>query len=176
MMDDLARTILADPPWNERGGGKIKRGADRHYPLMKTPEIIELVRPFVTHAANPDTHLYLWTTNNFLPDALTCISSWGYRYITILTWDKEIIGLGQYFRGQTEHLIFAVRGQYVPAKCRTQSTLIRGRRGRHSAKPEEAYAKIEAVSPGPYLELFARTERPGWTAWGNSPDLFTRFP
>jgi N6-adenosine-specific RNA methylase IME4 len=89
------KTIYADPPWPERGGGKIKRGADRHYPLMRIEDIAALP---VTDLADPEgCHLYLWTTNNYLPAGLEVIKSWGFRYITTITWTKDRMGLGQYF-------------------------------------------------------------------------------
>jgi N6-adenosine-specific RNA methylase IME4 len=94
------------------------------------------------------------------------VQALGFHYKTLLTWVKDRFGLGQYFRGQTEHLIFATRGPHLPAKIKNRTTLISARRGRHSAKPEAAYDLIEAVSHGPYLEMFARTQRPGWDCWG----------
>ena len=88
----LYKTIYADPPWMERGGGKIKRGADKHYPLMSTKDIIALP---VREIADPEgCHLYLWTTNNFLPDALKVVEAWGFQYVTMITWMKNSIGLG----------------------------------------------------------------------------------
>lgn len=174
----LYKTIVADPPWPEHGGGKIKRGADRHYPLMTIPEIKAIQVP-----AMADAHLYLWATNNYYPAGLEVMKAWGFRYVTTITWvkgedkDGEMIldnpGLGQYFRGLTEHLLFGVRGK-VPYKLdpdtgkRMQGkTVIVAPRGRHSEKPEEAYQMIERVSYGPYLEMFARKARPGWAVWGN---------
>lgn len=172
------RTILADPPWLERGSGRIKRGADRHYPLMPTKAIAELP---VEELAEPDSHLYLWVTNNFLPDGLLVMRAWGFRYVTAITWAKDgRPGLGQYFRGQTEQLLFGVRGRpgyrEVDGKRRQSTTLISAPRGRHSEKPPEARARIEHVSPGPYLELFARHASPGWDVWGNEvvPDVDLR--
>jgi len=163
----LYRTILADPPWLERGGGRIKRGADRHYPLLKTREMARVILDSGAFTPDPEgCHLYLWATNNHLPDALAVMDQLGFRYITMLTWAKDRYGLGQYFRGQTEPLLFGVKGR-LPALVRTESTLIEARRGRHSAKPEDSYRKIEAVSPSPRLEMFARQARPGWDAWGN---------
>jgi N6-adenosine-specific RNA methylase IME4 len=162
-------TILADPPWMERGGGKIKRGADRHYPLMHTREIRNLP---VSSLALPDAHLYLWVTNNFLPDGLQVMAAWEFRYVTCITWAKDKIGLGQYFRGQTEQCLFGVRGQpgykLNEDGGRLQGrTLIAAPRGEHSAKPEEMRRMIERVSCGPYLELFAREQARGWDTWGN---------
>lgn len=163
-------TILADPPWPERGGGEIKRGADRHYPLMTVNQIAALP---VTALALPDSHLYLWVTNNYLPDGLKVMAAWGFRYVTAITWAKEgNPGLGQYFRGMTEHCLFGVHGQppyrlTADGKRCQGATLITAPRGRHSAKPEALRQMIERVSSGPYVELFARERVAGWDAWGN---------
>jgi N6-adenosine-specific RNA methylase IME4 len=106
------RTIYADPPWNERGGGRIVRGAQRHYPLMKTREICKLIvdGQHASKLAENNAHLYLWVTNNKVPDGLQVVEAWGFEYKTIITWGKDKFGLGQYYRGQTEQVLFAVRG------------------------------------------------------------------
>lgn len=170
--------ILADPPWPERGGGKIKRGADRHYPLMSVREIAALP---VAALALPDSHLYLWVTNNYLPAGLEVMAAWDFRYVTMITWAKEgNAGLGQYFRGKTEHVLFGVRGQ-PPYKVNADGkrgqgvTLITAPRGAHSAKPEALRQMIERVSYGPYVELFARRAYPGWSRWGNEVDSTTEL-
>lgn len=168
-MTTLYGTILADPPWLERGGGKIKRGADRHYSLMHTRDICKLP---VADLALPDSHLYLWVTNNFLPDGLQVMAAWGFRYVTMITWAKNRFGLGQYFRGMTEQCLFGVRGspgyRYDFEGKRQQGiTLISAPRQEHSRKPWEMRYMIERVSPGPYLELFARDEAENWDGWGN---------
>ena len=166
------KTILLDPPWHESGGGKIKRGADRHYPLIKTADMPRVILQAQDSEGNlvfqPDdnAHIYLWVTNNFLKDGIWLLEVLGFRYITKLDWAKDRIGLGQYFRGQTESCLFGVRGR-LPAKARTESTLIQAARGKHSKKPDDTYRKIEAVSHAPYLEMFAREHREGWSAWGN---------
>lgn len=108
------RTILMDPPWNERGCGRIKRGADRHYPLLKPPEILAAILGSGVWRLAADCHLYCWVTNNHVPSGIWLVEALGFRYITLLTWAKDRFGLGQYFRGQTEQLIFAVRGR-LPA-------------------------------------------------------------
>ncbi len=177
------QTILIDPPWNETGGGRIKRGADRHYPLLKTPDIPRVIRESGVFTPADNCHLYLWVTNNFLQHGLWVMGQLGFRYVTVLTWAKgeavkdEIvpgrIGLGQYFRGLTEQLLFGVRGT-LPA-IEKGKTLIVAPRGRHSQKPVAAYEMIERVSPAPRLEMFARSRRDGWDAWGNEvpqEDLF----
>ena len=162
------KTIYADPPWMERGGGKIKRGADRHYPLMRTSDIAALP---VGQIAGENAHLYLWATNNFLTDALYVMSKWGFRYVTTITWAKDRVGLGQYFRGQTEHCLFGVRGalpyKTIGGKRQQGATLINAPRREHSRKPDEMRAMIERVSYPPYIELFARQRACGWDAWGN---------
>lgn len=168
----MYRTIVADPPWLERGGGKIKRGADRHYPLMTTTDIIETMRVALRDhrvATTMDQHLYLWVTNNFLADGLETMTALGFRYVTNLVWVKQRIGLGQYFRGQHELCLFGVRGKGFAVKTddRTIRSVIEADRGRHSAKPDAFYELVERRSIGPYLELFARETRLGWTPWGN---------
>ena len=162
------KTIYADPPWAERGGGRIKRGADRHYPLMTTKEIMALDVPSI---CADDCHLYLWVTNNFLPDGLKVMEAWGFRYVTMITWLKDRVGLGQYFRGNTESCLFGVKGK-LPYKTiegiRQQGvTGFTAPRTVHSRKPEEMRCMIERVSYGPRIELFAREKHPGWDVWGN---------
>lgn len=164
------KTIYADPPWMERGGGKIKRGADRHYPLMKTKDIMALPVRNLIH--EDGCHLYLWTTNNFLPDALQVVQAWGFVYVTMITWQKDRIGLGQYFRGNTEHCIFATTTKRLPYKIlegkRQQGiTGFIAERNEHSKKPDEMRKMIELVSYEPRIELFARQEFDGWDSWGN---------
>ncbi len=108
-------------------------------------------------------------TNNHLKDAEFVMEALGFRYITMVTWAKDRIGLGQYRRGQTEHALFGVMGR-LPALVKTESTLV-GKgiipRGRHSEKPADFYKEVELVSPGPRLEMFAREPRKGWDVWGN---------
>lgn len=152
----------------EVGGGKIKRGADAHYPLMKTKGIVALpIKDFTTENA----HLYLWTTNNFLPDALEVMKAWGFEYKTMITWVKDRFGLGQYFRGITEHCLFGVKGclpnKTIDGKRQQGTTVINAPRREHSQKPDEMYEMIEKVSYPSYLELFARNKRDGWDIWGN---------
>ena len=162
-------TIYADPPWLERGGGKIKRGADRHYPLMKTSEIMALD---IAGICADDAHLYLWVTNNFLPDGLKVMEAWGFRYVTTITWMKDRQGLGQYFRGITEHCLFGVKG-HLPYKLDENGKRCQGLTGftaprtEHSRKPEEMRDMIRRVSYGPYVELFAREPHEGWDVWGD---------
>ena len=165
------KTILVDPPWPERGGGKVKRGADRHYPLLSLAEILALPVGRLVHPEG--CHLYLWTTNRFFGDALLILAWWGFEYRTTITWAKQgNIGLGQYFRGKTEHCLFGVRGR-LPYRTREDGkrsqgkTLILAPKRGHSEKPEELRSMAEVVSHGPRVELFARRRVRGWDAWGD---------
>lgn len=166
--DKKYQTIYADPPWNESGGGKIKRGADRHYQLMKTKDIIDLPVPNITET---NCHLYLWVTNSFLKDGLSVMESWEFRYVTTITWMKDRMGLGQYYRGVTEHCLFGVKGnlpyKVIDGKRQQGKTGFYAAKTVHSEKPQEMRDMIEKVSYGPKIELFARKEFNGWDCWGN---------
>ena len=169
------RTIYMDPPWKESGGGKIKRGADRHYPLMKTADIITLLQKELDGKVEDHAHLYLWVTNNFMQDGFKVMEALGFKYKTMITWAKDKFGLGQYFRGQTEHCLFGVKGfvpyKVVDGKRQQGTTLLNAPRGRHSAKPHDMYDIIEKVSTGPFIEFFARNTREGWESWGNEVNV-----
>lgn len=136
---------------------------------MRTNDICALG---VAPVADDNAHLYLWVTNNFLRDGFRVCEAWGFRYVTLITWGKPTIGLGQYFRGQTEHCIFAVRGN-LPYRTTSEgkraqgTTLLSAPKREHSRKPDEMRGIIERVSYPPYLELFAREAAPGWDIWGN---------
>jgi len=173
-------TVVADPPWPESGGGRVKRGADRHYPLMTVAGIEALMRSTLDGLVAPDAHLYLWVTNSFLPSGLRVMDYCGFRYVTNIAWVKPRIGIGQYFRGQHELCLFGVRGKGFAARTSSRSlpsVLVADHRkteagGRlHSGKPEEFYRLVEARSFGPRLELFARRRRDGWSVAGDDPAL-----
>lgn len=159
-----------DPPWPEQGGGKIKRGADRHYSLMPVKDIMALP---IGELADPEgCHLYCWTTNNYLPAALECIQMWGFEYITTITWLKDRVGLGQYYRGLTEHCLLASTKKRLPYKMadgkRCQGvTGFSEPKTIHSRKPDSMRNMIEWVSYAPRIELFAREHHAGWDVWGN---------
>ena len=169
-MEKKYKTIYADPPWREVGGGKIKRGADKHYPLMKTRDINGM-KDMINRISDDNCHLYLWTTITFLRDGLKVMEEWGFRYITTITWAKDRFGLGQYYRGQTEHCLFGAIGKppykIIDGKSQQGTTLINAKRTKHSKKPTEMYKYIEKVSYPDYLEMFARNKRDGWDSFGN---------
>jgi N6-adenosine-specific RNA methylase IME4 len=178
------RTVLADSPWRfQNRTGKVApehRRLDR-YRTMSLGEILALpVRDVVADAA----HLYLWVPNALLPEGLQVIEAWGFRYVSNIVWAKrrkdggpDGRGVGFYFRNVTELLLFGVRGRRrTPAPARSLPNMIETRKREHSRKPDEQYDLIEACSPGPYLELFARYARPDWVAWGDeaAPDVTPR--
>ena len=123
--------------------------------------------------ADPEgCHLYCWTTNNYLPAALECIQMWGFEYITTITWLKDRVGLGQYYRGLTEHCLFASTKKRLPYKMadgkRCQGvTGFSESKTIHSRKPDSMRNVIEWVSYAPRIELFAREHHAGWDVWGN---------
>ncbi len=174
MLQAAYSTIVADPPWPEIGGGKIVRGAQAHYPLMPVKEIMGMGEWVKTLVSPEGCHLYLWVTNNYLHHGLHVMEAWGFDYKTTVTWVKDRFGLGQYFRGQTEHCLFGVCG-HLPYRMtsgdepkRAQGrTLILAPRQEHSQKPDALMDMAELVSHPPRLELFARSKRQGWDSWGN---------
>jgi len=142
------------------------------YPTMDLQEIAQLP---VGRLAADDSHLYLWVPNALLREGLEVMEAWGFVYKTHLVWYKvrrdggpDGRGVGFYFRNVTEMVLFGVRGNLrTLAPGRTQVNLFATRKREHSRKPDEIYGIVEACSPGPYLELFARFRRPGWKQWGN---------
>ncbi|MFU0505828.1 MT-A70 family methyltransferase [Pseudaminobacter sp. NGMCC 1.201702] len=133
----------------------------------------------VSSVSDTTAHLYLWVPNALLPEGLEVMASWGFTYKSNLIWHKirkdggsDGRGVGFYFRNVTEIILFGVRGKNARTReaGRTQVNLLATRKREHSRKPDEQYDIIEACSPGPYLELFARGTRPKWTVWGNQAD------
>jgi N6-adenosine-specific RNA methylase IME4 len=172
-------TVLADPPWQfVNRTGKIAPEHRRlsRYGTMTLQEIMELP---VSDIAKPTAHLYLWVPNALLPDGLAVMKAWGFTYKSNLVWHKvrkdggsDGRGVGFYFRNVTEIILFGVRGKNARtlAPGRSQVNLLATRKREHSRKPDEQYEIIEACSPGPYLELFARGTRADWIAWGDQAD------
>ena len=172
-------TILADPPWRfENRTGKMAPEHRRlaRYETMTLEDICGLP---VEGVAADTAHLYMWTPNALLPEALQVMQAWGFSYKSNLIWHKvrkdggsDGRGVGFYFRNVTEIILFGVRGKNARtlAPGRRQVNMIETRKREHSRKPDEQYELIEACSPGPYLELFARGERARWEVWGNQAD------
>lgn len=168
-------TVYADPPWQfQNRTGKVApehRRLDR-YSTMSLETIKAL--PVADHVAK-NAHLYLWVPNALLPEGLEVMRAWGFRYVSNIIWAKrrkdggpDGRGVGFYFRNVTEILLFGVRGSLrTLAPARSQVNMVETRKREHSRKPDEFYPLIEACSPGPYLEMFARRAEPGWFAFGD---------
>lgn len=172
------KTILADPPW--RFSNRTGKVAPEHRRLDRysTMELSDICALPVSDVAAPNSHLYLWVPNALLPEGLKVMDAWGFRYVSNIIWAKrrkdggpDGRGVGFYFRNVTEMLLFGVRGSMRTLQpARSQVNMIETRKREHSRKPDEQYDLIEACSPGPYLELFARRAQPGWVVWGDEAD------
>lgn len=159
------QTIALDPPWDWGDEGDADQFG-RARPTYATMSIDQIAALPVASLAAKDAHIYLWITNRSLPKGFTLLENWGFRYITCLTWCKPSIGMGNYFRGNTEHILFGVRGSLPLLRHDLGTWFSASRPDRHSAKPEDFYRMVEACSPGPWLEMFARSQRNGWVQWG----------
>lgn len=175
------RTIVADPPWEKPDTGAHTHSSRGHwdtggssmagipcvtpYPQMSLAEIEALP---ISDLADEDAHLYVWTFGQYIPETYRLVRSWGFNPSALLTGCKAPMGLG--FGGAyvptTEHVLFSRRGRDV-RQSRWDSTWFVFKRSEHSRKPEAFLDIVEQVSPGPYLELFARRQRLGWDTWGN---------
>jgi len=173
------KTILADPPWQfTNRTGKI---APEHKRLNRygTLELKDIMALPVAECLDETAHCYLWIPNALLPEGLQVLSAWGFQYKSNIIWHKvrkdggpDGRGVGFYFRNTTEIVLFGVKGKNartLPAG-RSQVNIIRTQKREHSRKPDEMYDLVESCSPGPYLEMFARGSRKGWTTWGNQAE------
>jgi N6-adenosine-specific RNA methylase IME4 len=186
--------IYADPPWRWESWGKYRgqraglapkgdRSVDKHY---DTAEATDIQRLPVADLAAEDCVLFMWATWPMLPEALDTIDAWGFDYKTCaFSWMKadarqvDLFNgdmsadmlLGYWTRANSEVCLLATRGKPKRLAADVRQGIIEPRR-QHSRKPDCVPARIERLVAGPYLELFARTQRPGWTAWGNQTDKF----
>jgi N6-adenosine-specific RNA methylase IME4 len=174
-------TILADPPWQfHNRTGKVAPEHKRlnRYETLTLKEIKEIPVHIV---ASEKSHLYLWVPNALLSEGLQVMKAWGFQYKTNIIWHKirkdggpDGRGVGFYFRNTTEIILFGIRGKLRTLKPgRTQVNIIKSRKQEHSRKPDDLYSIIEACSPSPYLELFARGSREGWDTWGTQAKKYS---
>ena len=173
---DTFACVLADPPWQfTNRTGKM---APEHKRLSRygTMDVAAIAALPVAKISAATSHLYLWVPNALLPEGLQVMSEWGFSYKSNLVWHKlrkdggsDGRGVGFYFRNVTELVLFGVRGKNARTlqPGRTQVNYLGTRKREHSRKPDELYGLIEACSPGPRIELFARGAPPGWTVWGD---------
>lgn len=183
-------TVMADPPWRfQNRTGKVAPEHRRlaRYATLSLEEICSL--PVADHLEDR-AHCYLWVPNALLPEGLQVLGAWGFDYKSHIVWQKirkdggpDGRGVGFYFRNVTELLLFGTRGknartlpparsqvnfiEAAEARVEPDGDLLKTRKREHSRKPDEQYDIIERCSRGPFLELFGRGRRPGWTVWGN---------
>lgn len=188
----LYRTIVVDPPWafdqtwgicKEGAKGylvntyarpqkvKPKRSAAANYAVQTLDDIAAL--PLGDWAEPENAHIYIWTTNTFLVEAHTLMEAWGFKQKTMLTWIKPRLGMGTYYRNNTEHVLFGARPK-SPVLRKDCRTAFYGEQGRHSEKPAAFYDMVESMSPGPYLDVFARKHRFNWDVYGN--EVYSDIP
>ncbi|MDR2445768.1 MAG: hypothetical protein LBD58_00525 [Treponema sp.] len=168
--DESYNTIVADPPWDINQSGNY--GAIHHYDLMTLARIKAMP---VCDLCAENSHCWLWVTNGTLRYGFDVLEAWGFTPRSVFTWVKPRLGLGMYLRNATEHVLLGTRGK-APVLCNAQPNWLFAPFQGHSHKPEELYPIIERVSPGPYLELFARRRRHGWDAWGDEIDSDVMIP
>ncbi len=173
-------TVLADPPWrfqNRTGKVAPEHKRLRRYQTMGIDEICGMP---ISQIVSDKSHLYLWCPNALLPWGLQVLEAWGFTYKGNIVWHKvrkdgepDGRGVGFYFRNVTELVLFGVRGSMrTLSPGRRQVNLFKTRKEEHSKKPDELYSIIEDCSPGPFLELFVRGRRKGWTQWGDELDSY----
>lgn len=168
------RTIVADPPWHYSEGwpksnGQAQKGNRERAPLAySSMTVAEVTTLPVGPLAAPAAHLYLWTTNRYLRASYEIAEAWGFKHSQTLTWCKPPrgIGPGGAFSNTTEFVLYCRRGS-LPNLSREDSTWWQWSREGHSVKPAAFLDMVERVSPGPYVELFARAPRLGWDSWGH---------
>lgn len=172
-------TIYADPPWRfQNRTGKVAP-ENKKLNRYETMDLEAIKAMPVSEIAAKKSHLYLWVPNALLPEGLEVMKAWGFEYKGNIVWEKvrkdgmpDGRGVGFYFRNVTELLLFGIKGDNnrTLAPARSQVNLIRTMKREHSRKPDEIIPIIEACSPGPFIELFARGDREGWAMWGNQAD------
>lgn len=173
-------TIVADPPWDVKAGpghngpegwenNTATQTKPLPYPTMTVDEIAALDVP-----AAASSHLYLWTINAYIESAYTVARAWGFKPSTLIVWAKNPMGggLGGAWGITTEYVLYARKGS-LPNIGRVTGTWFNWKRAydergkpKHSAKPPQFLDLVEQISPGPYLEMFARSQRLGWDSWG----------
>lgn len=173
-----ARVLCADPPW--QFGDKLtmaatKRGSGSNYSTMSLEEVKAFQSP---SPIADDALLFLWSVAAMKQEALEVMRAWGFAPKSEIVWVKTsgpvqlhampklAFGMGRYVRNCHETCLIGRRGK-AKVQCRSVRSVFFAPAGRHSAKPEAFYDLVEKLSPGPYVELFARRQRPGWRCFGD---------
>lgn len=183
--DNEYKTLMVDPPWayddDMPGPG---RGSSSHYDTLHFGTILGMA-PQIREITSPTAHLYLWTTNSFMREALLVANEWGFEQKTVITWVKvkdepgglphtrngqvgieERIGMGHYLRNVTEHILFCTKGNLSTNRSDVPNVFFAERK-RHSEKPDKSYDLAEELSPAPRLDMFSRKRRAEWDLWGD---------
>ena len=171
--------IMADPPWHMEMRSELGEGRSpqAHYETMSIEEIAALP---VAGLAAPDCRLWLWATTPLLPQQLGVMEAWVFKYSTTAVWAKRTVhwkrafgtGYGG-FRNEHEFILVGTRGAPGEPANKSVRSIVEGRMREHSRKPEEIYALAESMYPAAQrLELFSRTNRAGWSVWGNEAGKF----
>lgn len=155
------RTIVADPPWHYQDAW-CSGAAAHHYVTMSDDEVKELR---VSGLADTICHLYLWAGAPKLAVAFEVVTAWGFEFKTLLVWKKNKLGLGRYYRSQTEFVLFATKGK-APLQETALPNYFEAPVTKHSEKPDAFYELVERASFGPRIDMYARKQRPGWKSWG----------
>ncbi len=158
----LFDVIVVDPPWEfqQEYDPDFARGVG-NYPTLSIEEIKNIVLP-----SKADCVLWLWVTNNLIREGFEVLDAWGFIYRNVLTWDKEIMGIGSWLRNQTEHCLLATKGHPV-MDLTNQTTIIREKRTIHSRKPDTFYKMVDKLCIGEKIDYFAREKRDGWSSFGD---------
>jgi N6-adenosine-specific RNA methylase IME4 len=177
-LDPPYATLVVDPPWQHDEGSPVnawgRTGDDRKRVKLRysSMSVSAIAAMDVESLAAPDAHLYLWTTNRFLRQSFDVAEAWGFRPVQTLVWCKPPVGIGPggAFANTTEFVLFCRRGT-LRSQERVESTWWEWSRSGHSTKPAAFADLVERVSPGPYVELFARAPRLGWDSWGKGYEV-----
>ena len=182
--------LVVDPPWAYGADTGRTRCAETHYKTIgsggkeinrKSGAGIENIisETPVCELADDNAHLYLWTTNPKLPFAFKCVIDWGFEYKTMLTWVKSAAsgeprknGMGFFFRGATEHVLFAVKGRKPIVPAMRKPNVFLAKTGAHSEKPAEFYELLRSIYPDAeqMIDMYARRRHARFDAWGDQAE------
>lgn len=166
-LSGLYDIISVDPAWNYgRTYDPENSRVANPYPEMTIDEIKNINLPFTENGI-----LFLWTTHRFLPDAFNILSHWGFDYKATLVWNKEKIGMGDWFRMQCEFCLFGIKGKPFWSNTTERDIMTESRR-QHSRKPDLFFEMINKICVGRKLEYFGREKRDGWDVYGNDINKF----
>lgn len=176
--DGQFKVIYADPPWQYEmySDAGYAKSPDAHYSCMPFRDLAAMRDDLLFRTA-PDAVCFMWAVWPKLDEAFKLMEAWGFKYKTGGAWHKKTIhgksafGTGYIMRSASEPFLIGSNGKPSILNRSTRNIIEAATRG-HSRKPDETYALIEGLFPGPYLELFARNTRPGWQSWGNEVGKF----